>query len=73
MTQIPLPEQSVPIPTEGFDRLETLFHREALMEEDLSLCFMCLRWTTGDEGCRRGYRCELQLAQDQLGAGARSD
>ena len=48
---------------EGFDRLEALFQRQ-VRDEDLSLCFVCLRWTTGDEGCRRGDRCTLQLAQD---------
>jgi hypothetical protein len=48
---------------DGFDRLEALFPSRA--DEDLSLCFVCLRWTTGDEGCRRGDRCELQLALDR--------
>lgn len=64
MTPIPT-DQGQPAILEDFDQLETLFPREARTEEDLSLCFMCLRWTTGDEDCRRGYRCELQVAQDQ--------
>jgi hypothetical protein len=54
MTQIPA--------VLDFDRLETVFNHEERAEEDLSLCFVCLRWTTGDENCRRGYGCELQHA-----------
>ena len=65
MMQVPLIDQGVPALLENFDRLETLFPSEVLVNEDLSLCFTCLRWTTGDEDCRRGYRCELQLALDQ--------
>lgn len=67
MTQVPFTDPGVE-PVLSFDALEALFQRESRADEDLSLCFMCLRWTTGDEGCRRGDRCELQLAQDQLGA-----
>jgi hypothetical protein len=51
----------IPAVLENFDRLETLFNHEERAEEDLSLCFVCLRWTTGDENCRRGA-CELQRA-----------
>jgi hypothetical protein len=65
MTQVPLIDQGIPALLENFDRLETLFRDGGVVDEDLSLCFTCLRWTTGDEGCRRGYRCELQLALDQ--------
>ena len=65
MTQLPLQDQGLPAVLESFEALETLFNRGARADEDLSLCFVCLRWTTGDEGCRRGYRCELQLALDQ--------
>jgi len=65
MTQIQSMDQGVPPLLENFDRLETLFSGEGRAGEDLSLCFVCLRWTTGDEGCRRGYRCDLQLALDQ--------
>jgi hypothetical protein len=60
MTQSPLIEEGPPALLENFDRLETLFRNEARVGEDLSLCFTCLRWTTGDENCRRGYPCELQ-------------
>jgi len=67
MTQLQLQHQSLPAFQESFEDLETLFSRGARADEDLSLCFVCLRWTTGDEGCRRGYRCELQLALDQPG------
>ena len=65
MTQIP----GTPLETEvqqGLERLESLFCSKAKVNEDLSLCFTCLKWTTGDEGCRRQYRCELELQQDQL-------
>jgi hypothetical protein len=65
MTQAPLTDQGVPALLENFDRLDTLFRDEKLVDEDLSLCFTCLRWTSGDENCRRGYRCELQSMADQ--------
>jgi hypothetical protein len=65
MTEVPLIEQGITALLDNFDRLETLFPGRVRVDEDLSLCFTCLRWTTGDEGCRRGYRCELQLALDQ--------
>lgn len=53
-------QPGIPALADEFDRLVDLFPEEPGSEEDLSLCFLCLRWTTGDEGCRRGYRCELQ-------------
>jgi len=64
MTQLSLQDQDLPAVLGNFEALDTMFGG-ARAEEDLSLCFVCLRWTTGDEGCRRGYRCELQLALDQ--------
>jgi hypothetical protein len=65
MTQLSLQDQGFPGVLGNFEALETLFSRGARADEDLSLCFVCLRWTTGDEGCRRGYRCELQDALNQ--------
>ena len=53
-------EEGVTALVDEFDRLETLFQSGAGSDKDLSLCFVCLRWTTGDEGCRRGYRCDLE-------------
>ena len=45
------------------------FARDELpARDDLSLCFLCLRWTTDDPACRKGIRCELQLALDRLEA-----
>lgn len=67
MTQVTFTDPRVPAVL-NFDSLGALFQRGSPADEDLSLCFMCLRWTTGDEGCRRGDRCELLQAQDQLGA-----
>jgi len=67
MTQVSSTDPGVPAVL-NFDSLEALLQRGSHTDEDLNLCFMCLRWTTGDEGCRRGDRCELLLAQDQLGA-----
>ncbi len=55
-------DQGGPALLEDFDRLQTLFPAEAHAEKDLALCFLCLRWTTGDEGCRRGDPCELEAA-----------
>jgi hypothetical protein len=66
MTQIPVTEPGVPAVLDNFDSLEALFDRGTGADKDLSLCFLCLRWTTGDEGCRRGDRCELEAQLDQL-------
>ena len=66
-TPLPLADQTLQSFREGLDSLDTLFRSEPIATEDLSLCFMCLRWTTGDEDCRRGHRCDLQKALD-LGA-----
>ncbi len=35
-------------------------------QEDLSLCFLCMRWAAGDPDCRSGHRCDLQLVLDKL-------
>ena len=64
MTQTALENETAPAWLEDFDRLEKMYSGEARRDEDLSLCFLCLRWTTGDEGCRRGDRCELLRALD---------
>jgi hypothetical protein len=61
-------DQGLPVVREGFDRLETLFPAEPRTDKDFSLCFLCLRWTTGDEDCRRGYPCDLEAAADVRGA-----
>jgi hypothetical protein len=46
---------------QGWERLEALFPAsEPEVREDLSLCFVCLRWTSGDHCCRTGAPCELQ-------------
>jgi hypothetical protein len=34
--------------------------------DDAALCFLCMRWTSGDPDCRRGARCEYQLALDAI-------
>ena len=66
-TQLSLADQNLRAFVEGLKNLESLFRCEQITSEDLSLCFMCLRWTTGDEDCRRGHRCDLQKALDKLG------
>lgn len=68
MTQLPLADQNLRIFLQGIDNLDNLFRCEPSTNEDLSLCFVCLRWTTGDEDCRRGHRCDLQKALDKPGA-----
>ncbi len=35
-------------------------------QEDLSLCFLCMRWAAGDPDCRSVHRCDLQLVLDRL-------
>ncbi len=48
-------------------RLDTLFQScEKPARDDLSLCFLCLRWSSGDEDCRNGVRCAMQLELDRL-------
>lgn len=64
MTQLVLADPNLRAFLEGIDNLENLFRSEPSTNEDLSLCFVCLRWTTGDEDCRRGHRCDLQKALD---------
>jgi hypothetical protein len=61
MMQPPLTDPGASALLENFHSLEKLFDGRGRENEDLSLCFLCLRWTTGDEGCRRGDRCDLQL------------
>jgi len=68
MTQIRQADPGVSALLEKFDSLERLFDSGGRENEDLGLCFLCLRWTTRDEGCRRGDRCELQLMLDQVNA-----
>jgi len=72
MTQIQQTGPGVSALLEEFDSLERLFDGSGRMDEDLSLCFLCLRWTTGDEGCRCGYLCERQLKLDELDASNRN-
>jgi hypothetical protein len=48
-----------------FDRLETLFpDSDAAAPEDLSLCFICLRWTAGSCDFRQRPDCEVRLAME---------
>lgn len=54
MTPKPLTDPGALTLLENLDSLERLFDGRGRVDEDLSLCFLCLRWTTGDEGCRRG-------------------
>ncbi len=56
-----------PVFDRDIDRLETLFRTcEHPVRDDLSLCFLCLRWSSGDEDCRNGVRCAMQLELDRL-------
>jgi hypothetical protein len=65
MTQGTATDPTLPIFFEGFERLETLFpNSEMEPPEDLSLCFVCLRWTTGSPDCRAGHRCDVRLAME---------
>jgi hypothetical protein len=34
--------------------------------DDLSLCFLCMRWSAGDPDCRAGKRCDYQRMLDEL-------
>ncbi|HUI78331.1 MAG TPA: hypothetical protein VLY24_10450 [Bryobacteraceae bacterium] len=45
--------------------MKTPLSPEQGASEDLSLCFVCLRWTAGDPECRPGHVCELQRALQQ--------
>lgn len=56
---VKLNEQNLPPVFEGFDGLETLFNG-VQPREDLSLCFVCLRWASGDPDCVAGRSCDLQ-------------
>ena len=67
MAQMELVENSLPVYDGGFDAVEAMVRPQDPAErDDSSLCFLCLRWTTDDPGCRHGVRCELQRAIDSL-------
>jgi hypothetical protein len=38
--------------------------REA--RDDMSLCFLCMRWSAGDPDCSAGKRCDYQITLDHL-------
>jgi hypothetical protein len=62
MAQGPSTETTLP---DFFDRLETLFpDSEPAAPEDLSLCFICLRWLAGGCDFRPGPDCEVRLAME---------
>jgi hypothetical protein len=51
----------------GLDQLDALFQiRGKPAREDLDLCFLCLRWSSGDADCRNGVRCDMQQQLDRL-------
>ncbi len=61
------PQRRHPAFDGGLDRLETLYDiKDKPARDDLSLCFLCLRWSSGDDDCRNGVRCEMQLKLDSL-------
>jgi hypothetical protein len=69
MTPAELSDFSLPASTEGFDGIEMLYQPgDTPVRDDLSLCFLCLRWTSGDHDCRSGIRCKYQLMLDDLEA-----
>jgi hypothetical protein len=52
---------------EGSDMLETsLPIRAQKTRDDISLCFLCMRWSAGDPDCRAGKRCTYQAVLDEL-------
>jgi hypothetical protein len=58
---------------EGPDMIETPFPiRAREMRDDLSLCFLCMRWSAGDKDCRAGKRCDYQMMLDELDRTAKS-
>ena len=66
MTPEVLENQSLPI-LSGLDGLESFSQMgEVPLRDDMALCFVCMRWASHDEECRRGVRCEYQLALDRL-------
>ncbi len=61
------PQTHYPVFDGGANRLDTAFQVcEKPARDDLSLCFLCLRWSSGDEDCRNGVRCAMQLELDRL-------
>jgi hypothetical protein len=66
VTPAVLEKQSLPTPS-GLDSLEAFSQMgEVPVRDDMALCFVCMRWASGDGECRRGVRCEYQLALDRL-------
>jgi hypothetical protein len=67
MTPEELPDQTLAGFNQSLGSGEALFQPgKPPVRDDSSLCFLCLRWTSGDHDCRNGIRCDLQLIMDQL-------
>jgi hypothetical protein len=67
MAPAPSMNDTRPAFNESLDSLEALFQpTQVAARDDFSLCFLCLRWTSGDHDCRSGIRCDLQLTLDRL-------
>jgi hypothetical protein len=49
-------------PFEGFKALDDVFQNQETSgkRDDLSVCFVCLRWTSGDPNCRLGNECDVR-------------
>jgi hypothetical protein len=46
---------------EGFESLDGLVREpDSDLQEDLSLCFVCMKWASGNRECRIGNACDLQ-------------
>ena len=55
------PSYSLDLAPEFLNDLETLYQpREAQAREDLSLCFVCLKWAAGNPDCLALRSCNLQ-------------
>ncbi len=67
MAPMQLAEDNLNGPAGSLWNLGSCFAQASPSErDDSSLCFLCMRWTSGDEGCRRGVRCDYQVALDRL-------
>lgn len=51
---------------DGFENLDGLVQEaDSTSRQDLSLCFVCMKWASGDPECRIGNACELQPECEQ--------
>lgn len=67
MTPEEFSDQDLPALNKSIESVEAVFAPgDVPKRDDMSLCHLCLRWTSGDHDCSNQIRCDLQLVLDEL-------